>query len=157
MGKLLAFVVAATTSLVGLVAPPAAGLIGQSTTCSFDATATFDPGLTFPDQEQQIRLTGTLSGCVGGGVTGGTVVGRGGGVMSCLSGSGTGQFLLKWNTGERSGASIELTPDGTLTGEVTKGKFAGEALTGDLTAEPLDGDCFFSPVTQVHVFGSVSV
>jgi hypothetical protein len=49
----------------------------QSTVCNADLTATIDPGLNLVVRDQTLKGNGTLSGCVGGGVTGPLRVVRG--------------------------------------------------------------------------------
>jgi hypothetical protein len=144
--------------LLALAVPAAAAPAAQSTTCSADLLARFRPGLTFSERAQQIRLSGTLSSCVGGGVMTAQGVGTGSGTLSCLSGTATATVKLKWDTNELSKVSISVdVGSGSATGTVVQGKFAGEEVTADLTLTPLQGDCLFNPVTAAEATGSVSL
>jgi hypothetical protein len=130
----------------------------QSTTCSLSSILTFSPGLTFTAVDQTIKARGTLDSCSGGGVSSGTLRGRGGGTLSCTSGMAKAKAIITWDTSETS--TVKLRADvssGTVTGKVVAGKFSGEPATGDLTLTPIEGDCFSSPVTKASAEGPVSL
>ena len=102
----------------------------QSTSCHMKAVIKFRPGLTFNEQNQKIRTRRSFSKCVGGGVTGGTFTGRGGGSLSCTSGTGQATVNVLWNTNETSVVSLTIDVGNQMfSGTVTSGKFAGEDLT----------------------------
>ena len=130
----------------------------QSTTCDANLLLRFRPGLTFNTRSQMIRISGSLSNCVGGGVASATVIkGTGSGSISCTSGSASATINLMWNTGEKSQVQGNVDVNGNVTGTVTLGKFAGESVTASLTVTPLNGDCFLNPVTSASATGSVSL
>jgi hypothetical protein len=151
---------AGTVSSVALWSPAAhAAPAVQSVTCDVDMLLLFKPGLTFTAQNQMIRAKGNLTGCVGGGVTSGTILktSSGSGNMSCTSGSAAATVNMRWNTGQLSQATVSVDVNGTVTGTVTRGLFTGEEVTASLSVTPLNGDCFFTPVTQAEATGSVSL
>jgi hypothetical protein len=155
IGTLVAGSLSATIGAVpAAVALPRA----QSTTCSADLIVNFRPGLNLSERSQTIKMSGSLSGCVGGGVTSAMGKGTGSGTLSCTSGVATATVSLRWNTLETSKLSISVdVSTGAVTGTVVSGKFAGEEVTASLTLTPLQGDCFFSPVTKAEATGSVSL
>lgn len=130
----------------------------QSTTCDANLMLGFNPGLKLGESSQTIKIFGTLTNCVGGGVTQAIIQkGTGAGVMSCTSGSASATITVKWNTAERTQVMVTVDPSGTITGTVNRGKFAGEDVTADLTVTPTQGDCFFQPVTRASATGPVSL
>jgi hypothetical protein len=145
-------------AVVFMTSPAQARPAAQSTTCQLSATVTFDPGLTFTARDQAIKARGTLASCSGGGVTGGSLRGKGGGNLSCTSGTAKATATIRWNTGQSSTLRLRVdVSSGSATGKVTAGKFAGEPASGDLTISPITGDCFNSPVTKASADGSVSL
>lgn len=155
-GALLASLAGASmVSASAALARPAA----QSTSCHMKAILKFNPGLTFNQAQQKIRVKGKLSNCQGGGVTSATFAGRGSGDLSCTSGTGNAKLNVVWNTLETSVLSITIDIGSqSFSGTVTSGKFAGESLTAsNITFTVLQGDCFFSPVTKARVTATVGV
>ncbi len=150
--------VAGVMASMAFVAPVAvARPATQSTTCDLKGSVKINPGLTFSVQAERIKLSGTLSGCSGGGVTGGTGAGKGKGNLSCTSGTATATIDITWNTTETS--TVKMTVDvsnGSVSGTVSSGKFAGESVSGSLTVQPTSGNCF-TPVTKAKISGSVSL
>ena len=157
--KLLAVRALVGALLLAAFAVPASASTGaSSTTCNASLIASFRPGLTLSEQAEQIRVTGSLTDCSGGGVSSATVTGSGSGTLSCLSGTASGRFTVTWDTGART--LITGTVDvgaGTVTGTVSKGLFRGEDATGTFTLTPLVGDCIFTPVTRAEADGTISV
>jgi hypothetical protein len=145
-------------SALGALAAPA-GPSAQSTSCHLKAVLKFNPGLTFTEQQQKIRAMGKLTHCSGGGVTSATFRGKGGGSLSCTSGTGSATVTITWNTLETSVVSLTLdVGNDTFSGTVVSGKFAGEDVTAsDVTITPLEGDCVFTPVTKARVTASVAL
>jgi hypothetical protein len=134
--------------------------VAQSTTCKMKSTATFNPGLNLNQEKVVvIKVKGKLSGCAGGGVTGAAFKGKGGGTISCTSGTATVKLKGTWNTGETS--TISLTVDlgaQSLSGTVTAGKFAGEDVTAtNVALTPIDGNCITSPLTKAKVTATLSL
>jgi hypothetical protein len=162
MKRGLIFLVAAVIAAsVGFLAPgPAVAAPGQSTACSGDLVVKLDPGLTFVTQRQRLLFQGTLSNCAGGGVTGGTVVGKGRAKASCTEGIVQALFRVRWDTGETSSIYVQGTlslSGGSLTGTVTAGKFVGESVTAsNISVTVLTGNCF-TPVTKAELTADVGI
>jgi hypothetical protein len=153
--RLAALMLLATVVLVPL--PASAGPADQ-TTCEADLLVSFDPGLTFSEESQEIRIRGSLASCTGADVLSGTIRGSGSGELSCTSGSAEARATIRWDTGERSLLRGSVDVDaGTVTGSVVRGKFAGEDVDGSLTITPLEGDCLFDPVTRASATGTVTI
>lgn len=130
----------------------------QSTTCDLTAIGTFKPGLGLLKHTQKITLSGSLTSCVGGGVTGASGKGKGSGSLSCTSGSGTAKVQLTWDNSQQSLLSLTVdVSSGTLSGQVIKGLFAGEQVTGSGTLTPIKGNCLTSPVTKAQVTGTAGL
>jgi hypothetical protein len=122
----------ATLASIRLAVPAVAVPLAQSTSCDANLVVLFRPGLTLSEQSQQIKITGSLSNCVGGGVVSANGTGIGSGSLSCTSGTATANIKIRWNTGEISKVQISVdVGNGTVTGTVVSGKFAGEPATGD--------------------------
>jgi hypothetical protein len=159
--RLLASALVIGCTTVAALAVPAAHATPavQSTTCNASLQLQFSPGLTLGEKQQKMKIQGSLSGCVGGGVASATLTkGIGRGTMSCTSGSAEFLINLKWNTGQLSQIHGTVDPSGTITGTVTRGKFTGEDVTANLTVTPGNGqDCFFVPVTTATATGQVSL
>jgi hypothetical protein len=155
-GTLLASILGAAVATA-----PAAGasVAAQSTTCKLKAIAKFKPGLTLSEQQQKIKASGTLSNCSGGGVSSAVFSGKGGGSMSCTSGSGTATLNVTWNTNETSVVSLTVDVGAmSFSGMVTSGKFAGEPVSAtNVSITPVKGDCFFSPVTKAKAKATASL
>ena len=150
--------VASSTAAIAFAAPAAhAAPAAQSTTCNASLLLEFNPGLTLSEQDQRIRIGGSLDGCSGGGVNSATVAGKGRGSLSCTSGSAQAIINLTWDTSERSQVLVTVDTSGNINGSVTRGKFAGEAVSASLTVTSLNGDCVFTPVTKASATGTVAL
>ena len=155
-GTLLASILGATAATATVAgASPAA----QSTTCKLKAIAKFNPGLTLSQQQQKIKASGTLSNCSGGGVSSAIFAGKGGGNMSCTSGTGTATLNVTWNTNETSVVSLTVDVGAmSFSGMVTSGKFAGEPVSAtNVSITPINGDCVFTPVTKAKAKATASL
>ncbi|HJP66373.1 MAG TPA: hypothetical protein VKA30_08730 [Actinomycetota bacterium] len=160
MRRTMVSLVMVGTTVGLLIAPSGAGAQTegvQSTTCDINGTATFDPGLKLSARQQTVKITATLSNCVGGGVTSGKARGKATGSMSCFGGSGEGQAGVRWDTGEVSAGTATVSSTGDITGTITYGKFIGEPVTADITATPGPGDCILRPITKATLTGTISI
>jgi hypothetical protein len=149
------------TSAVAFVGSAAqAGTATQSTSCTLSSVVTFNPGLDFSTEHQQtIKVRGKLKACVGGGVVSAAARGKGGGSLSCTSGTATVKLKLLWNTGETSVVSLIVDLGAqSLSGTVASGKFAGETVSAsNVSFMILAGDCFVTPVTKAKVKATVAL
>jgi hypothetical protein len=136
-------------SLGGMIVPASAV---TTTSCTgFSGTNSLSPGIISTASNQSITSNGSITGCAGGGVTGGTwfaglntVSG-----VSCTTPTpaagtllATGKFRITWNTGQVSGGPLKLkqwrpSPPSPprewasgarqkFRGQVTSGLFAGD-------------------------------
>ena len=132
----------------------------QSTTCNMKATVTIDTGLNFSQEKTVvIKAKGKLTGCNGGGVISAKFRGKGGGTISCTSGTATIKLKNTWNTTETSIISLKADLGSqSLSGTVKRGKFAGEDVTAtNVTFTPVDGDCITVPLTKAAITATVSL
>jgi hypothetical protein len=130
----------------------------SSTTCDANLMLGFNPGLGLGEQPQQIKILGSISNCVGGGVTSATIIkGVGSGTLSCTSGTASATISLKWNTNQKSKTTVTVDTQGVIAGTVTQGKFAGEDVSADLTVNPTQGNCFPVRITRASATGPVSL
>jgi hypothetical protein len=156
--RLLAVTVFVGSVAVGGSAGPAWSHTADQTSCDASLQVLFRPGLTFSETSQQIRAKGSLSNCVGGGVTSATTTGSGSGSLSCTSGTATANATVRWNTNQTSKIQFFVdVSNGSVTGTVVSGLFAGEDVTGSLTITPVQGDCLFNPVTKATASGTVTI
>lgn len=132
---------------VTLMGVSAASASAAETTCSSNTgTIKLSPGLEATPKVQNITVKGTLSGCTGSTVTGGTYVAHLKTVnpASCadLTGPGaptTGTIVIKWSPkgqGNSHGTfSMPLTemPGAALSGMVESGPFAEGAIAGTVS------------------------
>ncbi len=158
--RALACTVMAASMAASMATGPAATAGVQSTTCTSQNRGRLDPGLTTSSADQSLRGHGTLSACSGGGVTSGTVRGRGHGSGSCFSFSGGIRFNITWDTAETSKGRIRFTIDNTgaaARGQIVSGKFAGEPISlSNVSFSILEGDCT-SGVTKAELDATVSL
>ena len=151
---------------IGLAASPAGAAAG--TTCKTSAgEATFSPPLPKIGSTTLVKTvltaTGTLSGCVGGGVTGGQVRT----VSAKSSGSNCSTQVanktiskatetIVWNTKQTSTIAITLSPvkgkpstNKAVSGTVTSGLFKGLHQTGLTVFTPATGSCTTTTLASV--------
>jgi hypothetical protein len=154
---------------VGLIAAAPAGAAATKTTCSkASGTATFKPALPALSSTAKVKptitVTGTLSGCKGGGVTSAKIAallkqGIAGNCTTLLSGATAniaGSETLTWNTKAKSTvktlklAGVTKKPTQTnATGTVSTGLFLKAKQTGTLNFKPLAGGCTTAPLSKV--------
>ena len=156
MRRFLAGGLVAGMMMVMAFAGPAAlaRTTAQSTSCHLASTTSFNPGLSYSQQKTvKIKVKGKLTNCVGGGVASAKLKGKGGGTISCTSGTATVALSTKWNTGETSKATLTVDLGAqTLSGTITSGKFAGEDITAtNVSLTPITGNCVTSPLTKAAV------
>ena len=144
--------VAAPLGAMGLVAAPASA--AAATTCSGNSgSIKLSPGLEESAQTQNITIKGTLSGCTGGTVTGGSYLAhlKTTNPVSCaaLASAGeaaTGTIVIKWSPkgqGNSSGAfSMPLTALAgvSLGGTLESGPFATSSISGTVS-QSFAGTC----------------
>jgi hypothetical protein len=167
MRKFAGVLVAAAMMLpVGLMASPAGAAAG--TTCkTASGTATFTPPLpkvgSTTKVKPTIKVTGTLSGCTGGGVTGATISATlkqaiAGNCSSLVAGATAniaGTETITWNTKATSTVALKLTgvtkkaTETTATGPVSAGLFKGSKQSGTLNYTPLNGGCGKAALAKV--------
>jgi hypothetical protein len=130
--------------VIGFAAPASAS---ASTTCTGNSgTIKLSPGLQESAQVQNITIKGTLSGCTGSSVTGGTYLAhlKTAGPVSCaaLSSAGevaTGSIVIKWSPkgqGNSNGTfSMPLTALAGvgLGGTLQSGPFATSSISGTVS------------------------
>ncbi len=150
---------AAVIGMIALAAPAAgAGPRAQSTSCTLQAQASFSPGVRLTAHTQTITVSGKLTSCTGGGVTGGTIIAKGSGSLSCTAGTANVTAKVTWNTGAVSWvhASIDVG-SGAVTGSVFAGKFSGETVSGSASVTPVTGNCVITPMTKAKLSGTAAV
>ena len=89
------------------------------------------PAVTMSPQEGTVRFAQNLGPChlSDGSVRSGTLTGTGRGTFSCVSGSGTAQYLTRWENGRTSAGTFSFSTYGSNisgTGTVGQGEFAGD-------------------------------
>ena len=146
--------------------PAAAATVTQ---CSKAAgSATFTPPLpklgSTKKTNSKLTATGTVSGCVGGGVKSGktkfvqTSKPTPGNCSTIVQPSKTnatyGTLTITWNTGKVStakGFKIHQTDSttATTTGKITSGKFAGKTIKATVTFTPESGGCTSKDLAHV--------
>jgi hypothetical protein len=160
------FFAAAMLLPAGLMASPAGAATG--TTCkSASGTATFTPPLpklnATTKVKPTIKVTGTLSGCTGGGVTGAKITATlkqavAGNCSSLIAGATaniSGTETITWNTNVTSTVALKLTgvtkkaTETTATGPVSAGLFKGAKQSGTLNYTPLNGGCTTAALVKV--------
>ena len=171
--SLVLFAAAAMMLPIGIITAAPAGA-ATVTQCSAAAgTGTFTPaiakGITAatqgPKRSSKLSSTGTVSGCVGGGVKSGktkfvqTSKPTPGNCYTLLhpkaSSPGTlGTLTITWNTNAVStakGFKIKQTTatEATTTGKITSGKFVGKTIKGTVSFKPKQGDCVNSDLKSV--------
>ena len=152
---------------VGLVASPAGAVAG--TVCkTASGTATFSPALpavssTVKNKPTVTIKNGKIGGCVGGGITGGTLTatlkfGLASNCKSLLAGGATntkGTEKITWNTKATSTVTLSLVgvakkpTNINATGPVTLGLFKGEKQAGTLAFTLPTGACTSKPLSTV--------
>jgi len=153
---------------IGLVASPA-GAATVGTTCKgASGTATFSPALPIVGATAKVKSTVTIknakvTGCNGGGVTGGTFSASlkftvANNCSSLLAGGETGTKgteTITWNTKKTSTVALSLkgvkgkVTQTNATGPVTKGVFAKAKQTGTLNYTLPAGACTKTALSKV--------
>ena len=169
--RMLARVAVATALLVpagAMIATQSANAAPNAgTSCKTQAgVANISPGLETTPRANTITSTTTISGCVGGGVTGGTSksVVKLPSTSSCSSLTKVGTMTLTetvtWNTkvtSTISGTEKSNYPafeEATITGKVTAGLFKGLNVTTTVKFSLSKGSCTnASPLTQLKITG----
>lgn len=132
------------------------------TSCSkYSGSVKIAPPLGTNPQATTYTVKAKLGGCTGGGVTSGTVTGtlkapNG----SCTSGTPTGLFTIKWNTGATSTAKVKVAanpPALKTTGKVTAGLFKGDSVSGPAKITSTTGDCMTAPISAVKFKGTAKL
>jgi hypothetical protein len=154
---------------VGLIAAAPAGAAAPKTTCkTASGTATFKPALPALGSKVTVKptitVTGTLSGCTGGGVKSAKISAVlkqaiAGNCTTLLKGATAniaGSETLTWDTKATSTvkvlklAGVTGKPTQTnATGAVTSGLFLKAKQTGTLNFTPLTGGCTTKPLSKV--------
>ena len=150
MRKVAGVLVAATMMLpVGLIATHAGAAAATPTCKALAGTATFTPAIPKAGSANKVKTTvgikgAKLSGCTGGGVTGGTVnstlkFGIAANCSSLLSGAATktaGTVSIVWNTkatstvGKATLVGVTGHPtQSTVSGAITAGLFKGKKVS----------------------------
>jgi hypothetical protein len=163
------FLASALVLSFGVVGTQQVGAATGTTCSTVKGTATFIPPLpkhgSTTEVASVIKSHGTVSGCSGGGVTGGTFKSK---VKihdptncdALLSGDNgetppSGTITTTWNTGATSIAAIKLQPvSGQVTqshvvGTVTSGLFLGDHVDVTVSFTPKSGDCITTDLTSV--------
>ena len=157
--RIAVLVSAATVLAIVGVCAPAGAADGAPTCAQFAGTSTISPGLTTSNEFQQIRATGTLSGCSGGGVTSGTFTSHVKGDTSCTPTPGQqieGITIVHWDNGKTSVSKLTLTATANPTvvdvsSSVIGGLFRGDTFVSQLSFTPTNAgaNCTSVPVTDV--------
>lgn len=141
--------------MMGVSAAPAAAE-EEGTTCSGNtAEVMLSPGLTETAKVQNISLKGTLSGCVGGGVTGGKYVAhmKTESAVTCAALKGAGEpvtetsIVIKWSPKGHGNSHGTFSMPLTETGSVS----LGGTLAG---GGPFEGKSFSGTVSQTFTGGA---
>jgi hypothetical protein len=138
--KLFGFTMAiALLAPLGVLAAGPAGAATGTTCKPATGNVTVAPGLSTVAKAQTITFNLPVTGCVGGGVTGGTVKGvdkvAKPGTCATLGAPGPAQKIagtITWNTKKTSTFSASTTTKGltfTITGTVTAGLFKGTKVS----------------------------
>jgi hypothetical protein len=161
MRKFAGVLLAAAMMLpVGLMASPAGAAAATPTCKTVTGQATFSPALpalkSTATSKPTITIKGAkLSGCAGGGVTGGTVgatlkFGIANNCSTLLKGASTkttGTVTIAWNTKATSTAKVTLVgitgkpTQQTVSGPITTGLFKGKKLSVLTVYTLLKGGC----------------
>ncbi len=152
---------------LAVMVSPAGSAAAKPTCKAASGTATFtpplpkikDPKLVKPT----IKITGTLTGCTGGGVTSAKIAATlkqaiAGNCTTLLAGKTAniaGTETLTWNTKATSTIALKLTgvtgkaTQTSATGKVTKGLFIGGTQGGITVFAPVAGGCTTAPLAKV--------
>jgi hypothetical protein len=167
MRKFAGVLLAAAMVLPAAMIASPAGAAGGTTCKVASGSATFTPALPKPGATTKVKptlkVTGKLSGCTGGGVTGGTIAATlkqavAGNCSSLLAGATAniaGTETITWNTGKTSTVALKLTgvtgkvTQTVATGPVSKGLFVGSKQGGTLVYTPLAGGCTTAALAKV--------
>ena len=152
---------------VAVMVSPAGSAAATPTCKAASGTATFTPPLPKVGVatlvKPTIKVTGTLSGCTGGGVTGAKIASTlkqaiAGNCTTLLKGATAniaGSETLTWNTKATSTVALKLTgvkgkaTQTTATGTVSAGLFKGAKQAGTLSFTPLAGGCTTASLAKV--------
>jgi hypothetical protein len=161
MRKFAGVLLAAALMLpVSLMASPAGAAAATPTCKSVTGQASFSPALPALKSKATSKPTITikgakLTGCTGGGVTGGTVgatlkFGIANNCTTLLAGASTkttGTVTIAWNTKATSTAKVTLVgltgkpTSQTVSGPITAGLFVGKKVSVVTAYTPLKGGC----------------
>ena len=177
MRKALGLLFAASLlTSVGAWAAGPAGAVAKGPTCKgFSATETASPGLPIITSPKKVNaavtVTGKLTGCTGGGVTGASVnqsYKYNGNCLTLFTGKGGKTTPAKptttftWSNHKTSTATTTtttLTKPGVtpakvkLVTKISKGLFAGTSSTGTITLTSPKGSCTTIPGTKTTLKG----
>ena len=162
------FVAAALVVPAALLVAPAGAAAAKPTCTKLSGTATFKPALPKAGSTKKVKPTITivgakLSGCTGGGVTGGTVkstlkFGTASNCTDLLGGKSTntkGTVGITWNTAKTSAATVTLkgvtgnATQQTVAGPISTGLFHGSKLSATTQFKPLNGGCTSADLAKV--------
>jgi hypothetical protein len=155
---------------IALLAPMAvlsagpSGAAAAGTTCKTQkGLASIKPGITTKATNVTISVKETLSGCKGGGVTGGVETASILSKASTCSGLGkkgtkTGPFTGKivWNNKKTSVITLTTVSNGlqaTATGTIKSGQFAKMKLSTTIVYALSKGNCVKTPLTALSIKG----
>src|SRR5579871_2189675 len=148
-----------------LIAQPPAFAAGGTSCKTQTGVANITPGLGTTAKPQTIASTTTISGCVGGGVTGGTsksTVHLPASSCANLTGVSTSKLTetITWNTKKTSTVSATETAnkpavqEATIAGTVTAGLFVGQKVSTVVKFTISKGSCTDAhPLTQLKITG----
>ena len=174
----LLFAASLLTSVGVSVASPV-GAAAKGPTCkAFSATETTSPGLPIIGNAKKVnatvKITGKLTGCSGGGVTGASILETykyNGNCTTLVTGKGGKTTPAKptttftWSNHKTSTATTTTTtltkPTVTpakikLVTKITKGQFAGTTSTGTITLTAPAGACTKNPGTKATLKGGAT-
>jgi hypothetical protein len=162
-------VAAALIVPAGIIAAAPGGAAAAKPTCTkLTGVATFKPALPMIGKTNKVKPTITitgakLTGCTGGGVTGGTVkstlkFGVASNCSDLLGGKSTkttGTVGVTWSNKKTSAANVTLVgvtgnaTQQTVAGPVTTGLFKGSKISATTQFTPANGGCTKSDLSKV--------
>ena len=163
------FVAAALILPAGIIAAAPSGAAAAKPTCTkLTGVATFKPALPKAGSTKKVKpvitITGAkLSGCTGGGVTGGTVkstlkFGNASNCSDLLGGKPTntkGTVGVTWSNKKTSAANVSLVgvsgnaTQQTVSGPITTGLFKGSKISATTQFTPEPGGCTSKDLSKV--------
>jgi hypothetical protein len=148
---------------IGVLSAQPAGAAGGTSCAKVGGKITLTPGLGTTPKAQTITFSLPLTGCKGGGVTGGTSKGTTHAAPGTCKSFGSGTQTMKittniiWNTKKTSTMTGTTSTKGvttTIVGKITKGLFLGKKVTTTVTAtlDSTSGGCTDSnPLKKLNV------